>query len=836
MSWTDCIDRALTAKRITGKKADEARERYKNLYDSAIRDGMSPTDAEDYAAENATRQIEVEKAQKKARQLKQMAWSIDNYRNTFAKGGAKKLRWNAQAMIEGTVGSTPGIISMNDHVTTAQGRLESFLADMIDKYSPKLAGLYYPKAGLENIVRELFRVGSTGDKTAEALAKAWTKATDLGVSMYQRAGGILNHLEEWRLPQMHDRIKLYKIGAETWIDDHMNWLDWNKMQWPNGARIDPADRRRVLGEVFKTMKTGGDIRIEPGQYRGAGGGGISDHRFLIYKDADSWLASHGKYGHGSIYDVMHGHVATMAKRIGVAHTFGPSPAMGLEQAISNLKRVAAEADVAAKNVPRNSLGLPTTYKDEATVAENFLRDAFAAKVRGANAPENGSAAIMAGLFSNARTLIMSAVGGSVYLYQGTQDFFTAALRYRMAKLPVMHATQTYLKIFTKADRETPKLLRRASFINLSQSHISQALTRLTGLEPEGSTFTRRLSDTIMRASLTEWHAASARFTTAAEFCGALADWRDLPFDEVPGKSMFESHGITAADWDKMRATPVNSTTGHDFLFPDDHIFKTANGTEDERYEVADKFMSMINQEAKLATIETQVSAQLALKGATRPGTLLGEVARSIGMFKNFPLTLANTHIRTGLLKPTIPGKIGYTALVIGGMTAFGAVGVMLHDVAYGKNPQSLRDPEFWARALFASGGAGIIGDLVAGNLEHGNTVGETLGGPLISEGSDLIDLAGATGKAAFGVPNQHVMRKVAAFGGRWSPGSTLWYLRAPLRAMIWDNLLKATDPQAASVFRRRAQFARKNNQSYWWGPGEALPNSAPDLTALTRKE
>jgi hypothetical protein len=406
----------------------------------------------------------------------------------------------------------------------------------------------------------------------------------------------------------------------------------------------------------------------------------------------------------------------------------------------------------------------------------------------------------------------------------------------------MRAAGTYVKMFARIDRDLPKVLRRAGFINLSQSHQSQALARLTGLEPEGSAIARRLSDTIMRASLTEWHAAAARFTTAAEFCGALADWRDMPFDELPGKGMFETHGITADDWDKLRATPVTDHHGSEFLFPDDHIFKTANGTEDERYAVADKFMSMINQEAKLATIETQVAAQLALKGNTRPGTLLGEAARSMAMFKNFPLTLINTHIRQGLLKPTIPGRVGYVASVMLGMTLFGAAGVVLHDVAYGKNPQSvlskdyILNPEFWLRALFASGGLGLVGDLIEGNLGHDRSIGEVMGGPLAAEGSDLIKLMGATGKAAFGAPDQHVMRKVSAFGARWMPGSTLWYLRAPLRAMIWDQLLKATDPQAASVFRRREQFARKNGQGYWWGPGELLPNSAPDLTALTRKE
>lgn len=842
MSFMDCINRALDKERITGQRRDEARERYENLYNNAVADGVDPLQAEEQAAQLATQQITADIAQRKMSTYKQLAWSIDDWRQ-WQKSNPNRIGWEANAVVEGTIGATPGRISLNDYTTTATARIRGFLGDMIDKYSPKLVGLVYPKAGLDNIVRELFHPGSTGDHMASSLAKAWVKATDYGVSLYQRAGGILNHLEEWRLPQIQSRIKVYKAGIDQWVSDHKDWVDWNKMQFSDGSRIDPADRDRVLREAYKSIVSDGDIRIKPGSAKGFGGGGLDDHRFLIYKDADSWLASHEKYAEGSIYDTMMAHADGMGRRVGIAQTFGPKPEMGLEQMIANMKRTAGEADVARaanNSAPPTHLGFPTTYVDEAKRAENFLRDAFQVKVKGMNAPISGLSAAMAGTLGNTRSLIMSAVGGSVYLYQGTQDFFTAALRYRLAGLPVMHAMGTYFKMFTGQDKDLMRLLSRSGFINLAQSHVAQAASRLTGLEPEGSQFTRRLSDTVMRASLTEWHAASARLTTAAEFAGALADWKGIPFDQVPGKAMFEAHGIGAADWDKLRATPVQNLKGHSFLLPDDHIVHQ-NGSDDS-YDVANKFMAMINQEAKLATIETQVSAQLALKGATRPGTLIGEVTRSVAMFKNFPLTMWNTHIRQALLQETIPGKIGYASQVILGMSLFGSVGVMLHDIAAGKNPESMFDkqhiasPEFWTRALLASGGAGIVADLVAGNLEHGKTLGETLLGAPAAMASDAINLAGTAAKAVAGDPKAHFAREANKFGARWMPGSTIWYLRAPIRAMIWDNLLKATDPDAAAVFQRRADWTQKNTgQSYWWGPGESLPNSAPDLTSLIRK-
>jgi hypothetical protein len=845
MSFMDCINRALDKERITGKRRDEAKERYENLYNNAVADGMDPIQAEQQAAELATKQVAADIAQRKVSTYKQMAWSIDDWRQ-WQKTDGNRIVWNANAVIEGTIASTPGRVSLNDNTTHATGQIRGFIQDMMNKYSPKLIGLVYPKAGLENIVREVFKPGSTGDATAAAMAKAWTKATDYGVMLYQRTGGLLNHLEEWRMPQYQSRIKAFKAKETQWVKDHSGWVDWNKMTFPDGSRIEPADQTRVLKEAYKSIITDGDIRINPGQTHGHGGGSLTEHRFLIYKDADSWLAAHEKYADGSIYDTMSAHVDSMGRRIGIAQSFGPKPEMGLEQMISNMKRVAGEADAAVtagtRPAPKQLLGLfPTTYTDDAKRAENFLRDAFQVKVKGMNAPLSGASAGFAGLMGTSRSLIMSAVGGSVYLYQGTQDFFTAALRYRLAGLPVMHAMSTYFKTFSGMNKDMVDLFSRSGFINLAQSNVAQSAGRLTGLEPGGMQWARHVSDVVMRASLTEWHAASARLTTAMEFSGALADWKDMSFDQVPGKAIFESHGITPEDWDAMRATPVNrSLKGHAFLMPDDHIVHA--GQTDDSFEVANKFMAMINQEAKLATIETQVAAQLTLKGATRPGTLIGEVTRSLAMFKNFPLTLFNTHIRQAILADTIPGKIGYGAQVLLGMTLFGAVGVMLHDIAAGKNPEeafnkkSLIDPLFWTRGLLASGGGGIVSDLIAGNLEHGKTFGESLAGAPISMLSDLTNLAGTAAETVAGNQKAHFAREANKFGSRWLPGNTIWYLRAPLRAMVWDNLLKATDPDAAAVFQRRAAWTQKQTgQSYWWGPGESAPNSAPDLTSLVRK-
>ena len=80
----------------------------------------------------------------------------------------------------------------------------------------------------------------------------------------------------------------------------------------------------------------------------------------------------------------------------------------------------------------------------------------------------------------------------------------------------------------------------------------------------------------------------------------------------------------------------------------------------------------------------------------------------------------------------------------------------------------------------------------------------------------------------------HFGRDLTHFLERWFPGDTLWYMRTPLKALLWENLLRATDPKAVDVFRRQENNARHNGQSYWWHPGHDLPSSGTDLGALVR--
>ena len=62
-----------------------------------------------------------------------------------------------------------------------------------------------------------------------------------------------------------------------------------------------------------------------------------------------------------------------------------------------------------------------------------------------------------------------------------------------------------------------------------------------------------------------------------------------------------------------------------------------------------------------------------------------------------------------------------------------------------------------------------------------------------------------------------------------TPGSSLWYSRLAMDRLIWDQLQELADPEYRRAFKRTEDRARKDyGQDYWWRPGQAAPQRAPD--------
>ena len=76
--------------------------------------------------------------------------------------------------------------------------------------------------------------------------------------------------------------------------------------------------------------------------------------------------------------------------------------------------------------------------------------------------------------------------------------------------------------------------------------------------------------------------------------------------------------------------------------------------------------------------------------------------------------------------------------------------------------------------------------------------------------------------------------KAAAEALRWAKSNTplinLWYTRAAIDNAMLNQLQENLNP--GYLARMRARARKEFGQDYWWEPGEALPDRAPDFSNL----
>ena len=213
----------------------------------------------------------------------------------------------------------------------------------------------------------------------------------------------------------------------------------------------------------------------------------------------------------------------------------------------------------------------------------------------------------------------------------------------------------------------------------------------------------------------------------------------------------------------------------------------------------------------------------------KAGTILGEVERSVMMYKSFPISMAYTHIGRILRQDGVKGKAAYTAQLVILTTMMGGLAMQLKDISKGRDPRAVDNADFWMQALAQGGGFGIYGDfLLSDTSRYGQSITTTLAGPVFGLAADVhaIYSQGVLDGDVSKVPAE-----VVKFLGKYNPGSSAWYSSVAFKRLLIDQLEMMADPKAKKKFARRAQKAmNENGGTMWWPEGDALPDHAPDLT------
>lgn len=833
MSLYDCIQRAIDAGDMDTRRGRAAQAFFRDRLQAHAHLGEA---AQEAAAEDTWIKMRRDAAEKRKTTLMQVKRNLDNldkvtrFRDTDGEARASNvirqfLEWGQSAEFS-------GVTAIADSLA---GQYRRGIADFIEQHKRGIIGNVRNKALLPNIVRELFGEG-TGDAGSKVLADAISATLERARLDFNAAGGMIGKLEDFGLPQSWDDNLVRRAGFDAWANAVNARLDWERMTdfetHQSFAGSTPERRKAFLRQVYDNITSYGWNGKEPsGVAAGrALGNRRADHRVLHFRNADDWLAMNGQFGRQDVFGTVVTHLETMARDTALMRVLGPNPRAGLEFIGQTAEKLAVDRPWTQGQMDKRLYSSPVQEVRARKAQARVMYDLYTGS---ANTPESD---MVASAFSGVRHfLVASQLGGAMLSAVSDVGFISMASRH--VGMNWQRVVGRQLKAIASSGQRG--LMVRAGIIADSAANTGVAQARLLG-DAYGPAVAERLSEFTMRASgLTAWTDIS-RGAFRLEFYGYLADNVGRSWDELDAPLrdlVFKTRGITEADWDTIRATDLfrdEADPDAAFLVPS-MIRDRADLDPEQAMDLSLRLEAAIREEQEFAVPSASLRGRSIFQlGA--PGTFAGEFLRSGLMYKSFALSLMFNQIGRLAFHKLNGSRAANIALFAAMTTAMGALSIQLKDMAKGRDPRPMDNPEFLQAAILQGGGLGIIGDFAYSTQNRfGGGLATTLAGPGVGFANDTGRLVGDIVGVLTGAENaeQKLSRTAVRYLNQYSGPTNLWYANAAIDRMVWDNLQELTDPEAAKSFRQaeRRQVREYGNQS-WWQRGQPLPSRFPDIRSL----
>lgn len=692
----------------------------------------------------------------------------------------------------------------------------SQIQEAFEAVDPRFFHLFEDEKGVRDLVFEI-RGQDTGNVKAKKGAKAWADVTELLRRRFNDAGGDIGYLENWGIPQHHSMEKVGRATREQWVSDVIGKLDRKYYIKEDGQLMSDAEVTAFLGEAYNTIATGGLNKLSDSGMRlsGARANRGNASRQIHFKDADSYLEYQRQYGDRSLWEVMVGHLEGISKDIALVETYGPNPDHVFRSILDEVT-----AETATANPQRTG-----QVKRQANSTEN-LYNFISGKTQPIANPH------IAQWSDNIRNWLVASRLGSALL-ASFSDLGTMYLSAKVTNLPMNQLFRNQLEAMDPTNRTELARARRAG---LAMESLLGSVNRWA-MDNMGPSKSRWAATAVMRASgLTAWSDAHKRaygvtmMGSLGEVVSRSPDLRSL--DDADFR-ILKSKGITEQDfsvwkladqedWGKGNNTML--TPESIMRIPDDAV-KHLGAPERVKFEAMRKLLGAVAEEVDMAVITPGAREQMITGGGLQRGTWKGELVRSVFLFKSFPISVVMRHWSRAMGMPSAGGRAAYIGAFIASTTILGALSQQLNDMASGRNPREMTGedaPKFWLGALLKGGGLGLYGDfLLSDHTRYGGGALASMLGPVAGLVDDVVKLGqGIPLNAVEGKPEQ-TGGDLVKLGKGLIPGANLWYAKAALDHMIFNQLQEYFSP---GYLRKVEQRSKKNfNQTYWWRPQDVTP-------------
>lgn len=692
----------------------------------------------------------------------------------------------------------------------------SQIQEAFEAVDPRFFHLFEDEASVRDLVYEM-RGQDTGNVRAKKGAKAWAGVTELLRQRFNDAGGDIGYLENWGIPQHHSMEKVGRVPQDKWVSDVIGKLDRKYYIKDDGQLMSDAELKTFLGEAYNTIATGGLNKLSDTGMRisGARSNRGNASRQIHFKDADSYLEYQREYGDRSLWEVMVGHLEGISKDIALVETYGPNPDHVFR---SILDEVTAEQ--ATANPERTG-----RIKRLANSTEN-LYNFIAGKTQPIANPH------IARWSDNIRNWMVASRLGSALL-ASFSDLGTMYISAKVANIPMNRLFMNQLEAMNPANRTELARARRAG---LAMESLLGSVNRWA-MDNMGPSVSRWAATAVMRASgLTAWTDAHKRaygvtmMGSLGEVVSRAPDLRSLDDSDF---RILKSKGITEQDFSVWKlAQQEDWGNGNTTMLTPESIMRIPDAAvmhlglpERVRFEAMRRLLAAVSEEVDMAVITPGAREQLLTGGGLQRGTWKGELTRSVFLFKSFPISVVLRHWTRAMGMPSAGGRAAYIAAFLANTTMLGALSQQLNDLASGRNPREMTGKDagkFWLGALLKGGGLGLYGDfLLSDHTRYGGGALASMLGPVAGLVDDVVKLAqGIPLNAVEGKPEQ-TGGDLVKLGKGLIPGANLWYAKAALDHMIFNQLQEYFSP---GYLRKMEQRSKKEfNQTYWWRPQDVTP-------------
>lgn len=830
MRFADCLANVVETGDLTKEEAADLLDRFNQLHAQKrleLGDGAAGAAAKE-ALEKALR-AEAAEQRRQVLLTASAKQTIGGYLQGFRTVKGEADIFEATLNLFESFGG--GIVGLRGRTEAIVGLAHSQLTQTLQTFRrTAISGRRMNRPAADDIVREL-KGEATGSAEAFTMARAIEDVFESLRQRFNSAGGSIQKLDGWGLPHSHDGGAVMKAGEADWRRFIKPLLDPAQMKDPlTGEALTPARLDQVLSGAYANIVSNGWATREPAMARFGKGKLASqrqEHRFLVFKDADSWLQYDRQFGTGDPIVSVFNHINGMARDIAALELLGPNPGAMVEW----LKQVNAA------EIGKHKAGRPSLYREGNAAQEwaggeaAYLTNRIDAVWQYSRGRENLSPGVSAA-FGSARNTLTSAYLGGAALTAAPTDPFIDALARHVSGLPIWPAFTAILDTFRAMPREQAV---RAGIVLDDFLHITRDEARFSTISTGAHEWSKWLADRTLTWSGLSPITQARKHVFALDWMGALADHKDMPFAGVPERlrQRLEAYGVTASDWQRLaRFEPYRPQPNSAGLLRPSDIAR-------EDVPLAEKLLGLIYGETERAVPSGTIrSRSLILNGRTR-GSVSGEVIESMLQFKSFGLSFTSLQLQAlqdELARGKWSGAAYASALAIG-LTLGGAMAIQLGNISQGRDVQPVNDPKFILSAIQRGGGFGLFGDFMFSDVNrHGGGFAETLMGPTIS-------LVSNVGKATIGNAQELALGRETKAGReatqllrRNTPvASSLWPIRAAYNRVLLDQLQYLADPDAHKSFgEQRRRYERETGASFWWQPGEMAPQRAPGFEHFLR--